>query len=386
MTHACLLLCLPIAICALCRRKFAEQGCFFQRVVWGGVTMSYLNSRMFNAEDFTVSDADFIKLDATRPFGLSGHLRVRNEALTLRACLDSCLPFLDELIVTYNDSHDATEEILLEYARRNPKKIRLFWYPLEWGAIMGKVHARPLGHLAQFYNFGYTKVRYSHYMKIDGDQVYFTPKMLFIKKMLKKYSDPKLHAQDIPILHNKQSTIFEICERNIARSLIEPKKYTPVLGGVNMCYFNDDLYLMTFENLEEKTLFNGFSGDTFIVSPNSKQRYTLSGERMEAFPHLNSQCISLGLCWIHGHAIKKNSYYSKGPIIPLKEAHAFSWDDVYEKINTRPTTNTRVHNRFNNFGRRFWDRDIPTFLTKDFCRLFLDDVLTLVQKQHGKNT
>ncbi len=336
---------------------------------------------MFNAEEYAVSDEDFSKLDTPRPFGLSGHLRVRNEATILRSCLDSCLPFLDELIVTYNDSNDATEDILLEYVHRYPDKIRLFWYPLEWGAIRGKVHARPLGHLAQFYNFGYTKVRYSYYLKIDGDQVYFTEKMLFIKKMLKKYANPELSTQDIPVLQHKQSTIFEFCERNIAKALIEHKKYTLVLGGINMCYFNNDFYLMTLGNLDEKTIFNGFCGDAFIISPNSKQKYFLDGEWMEVFPHTNSQCISLGLCWVHGHAIKKNFYYEKGPVIPVRKAHTFSWDEIYEKVNTRPTKDLRSHNAFKNLGRQFWDRDVPTFLTQDFFHLFLDDVLFSVRKQ-----
>ncbi len=344
-------------------------------------TMCYLNSRVFNSEDFIVKEEDFRQLDAPRPFGLSGHLRVRNEAMTLRPCLDSCLPFLDELIITYNDSNDTTEEILLEYARRFPHKIRLFWYPLEWGAIRGTTQARPFGHLAQFYNFGYTKVRYKYYMKIDGDQIYFPDKMLFIKKMLQKYSNPTLSASDIPMVPHKQSTIYEFCERNIARALVGDKSYTLVLGGINICYCKNELYITSHGNLDGKTLFNGFIGDTFIIAPSFKQRYFLQGDFMEVFPHINSQCIPLGIAWVHAHLAKQNHHYQEGPVIPLRKAHTYSWDEAYKKINTKPTVHIKTHNTYKNLGRQFWDRDVPTFLTENFYQTFFTDILSSTRKR-----
>ncbi len=342
--------------------------------------MSYLNSRVFNAEDFVISDDDFLRLNAERPMGLSGHLRARNEAMTLRACLDSCLPFLDELIVTYNDSSDATEEILLEYAKAYPEKIRLFWYPLEWGSVRGKVQVRPLGHLAQFYNFGYTKVQYKYYMKIDGDQVYFTDKMLFVKSMLHKYSHPNLTAEDIPPVSSNQSTIYEYCEKNIAKALIGDKKYTLVLGGLNICYCNDELYVLSSENLDKVNPFNGFCGDTFIVCPSFNQRYYLYKDFMEVFPHVNSRCIPLGLIWIHANIAKQNCHYTQGPTIPLKMAQSYSWDEAYKIINSAPTQNIKQHTIVKNLGRQFWDRDIPTFMTDDFYNSFFIDILQNVRK------
>ncbi len=346
--------------------------------------MAYLNSRVFNEQDYIVNDEDFMRLNAARPFGLSGHLRVRNEAVTLRACLDSCLPFLDELIVTYNDSSDETEEILLEYVKRYPHKIRLYWYPLTWGSLRGTVQPMPLGHLAQFYNFGYTKVRFAYYVKIDGDQIYFTDKMIFVRDLLQKYSNPKLSSADIPALKDGESSVFEHCERIVAKALLSEKKYTLILGGLNACYCNDELYMSACCNLDNRGLFNGFSGDAFIVRPSFQKRYFLQGNFMEIFPHVGTQCIPLGICWVHAHMAKQGKQIYEGPVIPLQLVHAYSWDEVYTLINTEPTQDKKLHNYYKNLGRQFWDKDIRTFLTKEFYHKLLEDVLHLTREHFKK--
>ncbi len=338
--------------------------------------MNYINSRIFTAQDFCPTEEDFLRLDNARPFGLSGHLRVRNEALTLRACLDSCLPFLDELIITYNDSIDDTEDILHEYARRFPNKIRLFWYPLEWGTCRGKMQARPLGHLAQFYNFGYSKVRYEFYMKIDGDQIYFTDKMLFIKEMLQKYST----NPSISHLFDKQGNdIYTFYERNIAKAL-SSKDHTLIFGGLNICYNDGEFYVYTLDNLDEKPLFNGFFGDAFIVRPSSKQVYSMQGEYFETFPLQNTKCVPLGLIWVHLGFIKLKLPVRQSNVIALKDAHTFSWDNVYKIINTKPTQDQKTHNTYKNLGRQFWDRDVPTFLTKEFYDKYFNEMIVRVRK------
>ena len=43
--------------------------------------------------------------------GLSGLMRVKDDALTLEASIDSCIDGLDELIITYNDCTDNSAEI-----------------------------------------------------------------------------------------------------------------------------------------------------------------------------------------------------------------------------------------------------------------------------------
>ena len=43
-------------------------------------------------------------------------------------------------------------------------------------------NSNSIHNVSNYYNFGYTKISYKYYMKIDGDQIYFTDKMMQVKK------------------------------------------------------------------------------------------------------------------------------------------------------------------------------------------------------------
>lgn len=76
----------------------------------------------YNPLDYIVKDEDIKKLDEERPLGISGHLRVKNEEMSIAQSIDSCIDALDELIITYNTSEDNTEKILKEYQKKYPDK------------------------------------------------------------------------------------------------------------------------------------------------------------------------------------------------------------------------------------------------------------------------
>ena len=80
-------------------------------------------NKEFNPEDYLIKEEDFKILDKERPLGISGHLRVKDEAMSVAECIDSCIDALDELIITYNKSSDNTEEILKEYEKKYPDKL-----------------------------------------------------------------------------------------------------------------------------------------------------------------------------------------------------------------------------------------------------------------------
>ncbi|MGL4562058.1 MAG: glycosyltransferase [Brevinema sp.] len=149
----------------------------------------------YNPNDYIVIEADFKQLDKERPFGISGHLRAKNEGLTLSACIESCIHFLDELIITYNDSEDDTEEICQYFAEKYPDKIKLYHYKpfVMPGTYVEKSksgsfdislfrESKSIHNGANYYNFGYVRISYAYYMKIDGDQIYFHKKLMNIKK------------------------------------------------------------------------------------------------------------------------------------------------------------------------------------------------------------
>ncbi len=344
--------------------------------------MPNINTAEFDPNDFAVTEADFLRLDDARPLGLSGHMRVRNEALTLRACLDSCLPFLDELIITYNDSSDGTEAILHEYAALYPQKIRLFWYPLEWGLCRGSMQMRPYGHLAQFCNFGYTKISYAFYMKIDADQIYFTKKMLFIREVLFYHAARLYLKQDVTPTYHAMSEPYDFYENTIAKALAAYKMVTFILGGIEVCYKKDNFYVYTLENLDERPLFNGIFNDTFLICPSSAQRYHMQGEYFEVFPHSQENCVALGLHWVHMGSMKWKMHRPHSDVIPLEKAHKFMWCNVYKAINTKPTKDVAMHTHYKSWGRRFWDKDVHTFLTKEFYDTYCADILPLVKAHY----
>ena len=60
--------------------------------------------------------------------GLSGIMRVKNEARFIEKCINSCIDSLDELIVVYNDCTDETPQILEKIEKRYPDKLKVYKY------------------------------------------------------------------------------------------------------------------------------------------------------------------------------------------------------------------------------------------------------------------
>lgn len=87
---------------------------------------SQCKNREYDISEYLVLEDDLKILDNERPLGISGHLRVKDEAMSLAECIDSCIDFLDELIITYNTSSDNTEEILKNYEKNILKKLNYF--------------------------------------------------------------------------------------------------------------------------------------------------------------------------------------------------------------------------------------------------------------------
>lgn len=122
------------------------------------------------------------KADALKP-GVSGLMRVKNDGEFIEACIESCLPALDELIIVYNDCSDNSESIIRKCAAKYPQKIRAYGYPVhilandltesEFQYVVSLPENSP--HLlCNYYNFALSKANYSHAVKIDADQLYFT--------------------------------------------------------------------------------------------------------------------------------------------------------------------------------------------------------------------
>ena len=109
------------------------------------------------------------------PLNPWGFIRVKNEAKTLRASLDSILPAIQRGIIAYNDCTDGSEKIILEFCAKNPNFIPRK-YPFE---IQLENPKTPKNMLHNYYNFALESIpKNQWFIKIDCDHIY-DAKMLY---------------------------------------------------------------------------------------------------------------------------------------------------------------------------------------------------------------
>ena len=353
----------------------------------------------YNQSDYLISKKDFKILNKKRPLGISGHLRVKDEAMSVGQCIDSCIDALDELIITYNKSTDGTEEILMKYAKKYPEKIRLYFYPFDVVLLnknkygYGYVHS-----LSNYYNFGYIKIKYRYYMKIDADQIYFTEKLLKIRQALLYYNDTTkkiytalildkisfyipnkklrncFRTNVIRKLFNKDKEYkyngFEQClsfEDFILFSKIRDKKdMTLILGGFDLVLKNNNLCL------NSDFPCNGCIGDHFIINPNSKYKYYLCED--SGLENLQIKRISIiGFAWVHLGNIKRKVNISDDDIIKFNDIKYMSSEEFLNKINKLLEDDFSRYNR-EQFIIKYFDKD-RNYLSEDFYNKYIKDIL-----------
>ena len=60
--------------------------------------------------------------------GVSGIMRVKNDAEFIEASIDSCINALDELVIVYNDCSDNSPELIYKKQMQYPDKIKVYEY------------------------------------------------------------------------------------------------------------------------------------------------------------------------------------------------------------------------------------------------------------------
>ena len=94
--------------------------------------------------------------------------------------MESHLPFLDELILVDNESTDKTKEICKNFKKRYPNKVKFFEYPYRVTPPSEKnknIPSNSVNSLAYYYNWCFSKTKYSHVMKVDDDNFLISEKM-----------------------------------------------------------------------------------------------------------------------------------------------------------------------------------------------------------------
>ncbi|MGL4394373.1 MAG: glycosyltransferase [Brevinema sp.] len=335
----------------------------------------------YNPQDYMIPEEEFLQLNQPRPFGISGHLRAMNEALTVAECIESCIDALDELIITYNDSEDNTEEILKEYAAKYPDKIKLYHYkpwvaPATYREITQHNHKNfdqfrssdNIHNSANYYNFGYTKISFSHYMKIDGDQIYFHKKIMKIKKTLKlgiklgkniNNKNPffSIILKILRRLFSKINQTFEI----ILAHILYKESLVLNMGGVELWLKENQLStaLVAFDH-NKISFFNGCAGDTMLWIPTANTRYQQHPTATYETINIPGISVDVGFIWCHFGLIKsKVKIENQNLSFSLTEFMSLSWNQILQRTDHFKILDHEIwaFQKSFVFGQNFWDLD-----------------------------
>lgn len=276
--------------------------------------------------------------------GVSGLMRVKDDEEFIAQSIDSCIEALDELIIVYNGCTDRTPEIIETKAIQYAGKIRYFEYePIVYANNLTKeeydfVKSQPIDSphlLANYYNFGLSKVGYKYVMKIDADQIYFTDQL---KEICDAYrSDRKRIPSAVNLfsfiyfylsLLLYKKTGFDVlffksanyCRyRKALLSLITIFKMPVFFSGYNV-FYKDGLWYSTLGKKRDNNInilppFNGLTDHTLFTlsrktffKPFEQREYTLLNSYgfavIEKFQGVRF-AFPVGFMWIHLNSCRK---------------------------------------------------------------------------------
>ena len=292
--------------------------------------------------------------NTNRKVGLSGLMRVKNDAQTLAQSIDSCIDALDELIITYHECTDGSAQIIENKKRQYPNKILVIPYPYHVIGVEATeeeyeyAKTLPFGHpqlLATYYNNALQYVNYKYVVKIDADQIYFTQALSDLRNhILKGVHQNKLarffgkfinkvfcqgrgrkrlwskwhplhYLQYIFVpLFRKQYVKFAISE------LLKGNGYLS-LSGVNVLRIKNQWYspvtLWPYNGIGDHLVFEADEKTEFFPSdfrPSSGKRTLVDPSKnvlIEWFNHPKERSIFLlGFYWFHLKAMKDSRFVS----------------------------------------------------------------------------
>ncbi|CRF33650.1 hypothetical protein BRSU_1579 [Brachyspira suanatina] len=381
-------------------------------------------SGKYNPLDYVVKNEDLKILDEKRPLGISGHLRVKNEAMSLAQSIDSCIDALDELIVTYNTSEDNTEEILKEYQKKYPDKIKLYHYKPdiinytstekeleEFKAKKMFYNTESIHSLANYYNFGCIKIKYRYYLKIDADQIYFKDKLLEVRKALLydlnnvnklkeykkiiKFAKYNIFMEKIAwLIPNmkfrydfKLKYTYKLYKKIIENlglfnliifyRLANKDNCCYTIAGIQTVMYNNKTYVPKNVNHLKLTTFNSCGNDHSIWIPYSKNKFITSNSPMEIIENNKEgkEC-PLGFFWLHLAPIKRKINVDKNDLIT-------NILDI-KNINLEDFSNSKL--KFSEDLSIYWAKIFfnydKKYLTKEFFDKYFNNILEYIIKHY----
>lgn len=308
---------------------------------------------------------------------VAGIMRVKNDGVFVRACIESCIDALDELIVVHNDCTDNSVEEIEKMAVKYPSKVRHYAYPYEvWAFQLSKEKFNEVRNLPEdnphllssYYNFALSKVTADYALKIDADQVYFTEKL---KEWCDFMRDCEPHALTVKVVAGKIFQYYLSAYRilSLKTGVVLPLMPSWLLGIAYPAYisyakyaFSHDEACMALSGLNvletDKTLismghesdillmlppFNGV-GDTvmFKMSDGVRFRRVVVEQQgqddtfyvAEEFVHPYRQITYIGYFWKHVRTMRPG-IVEKALEAYAIDRNAFLDADAFKKLNYR---------------------------------------------------
>lgn len=135
-----------------------------------------------------------------KPFGISGCVRVRNEAQFMRQAILSHLPYLDECVIVTQPSEDDTEQIAEDLAKVSGKiKVRHYPFIVDWIDTQGFYEKDPdeVGHLVHMSNWALSQCTYSWISKTEGDVICLSSFERIVDAVKARPNDPHYYGRVI---------------------------------------------------------------------------------------------------------------------------------------------------------------------------------------------
>lgn len=260
--------------------------------------------------------------------GVSGLLRVKNDAQFLDLCIDSCIDALDELIIVYQDCCDNSEEIIKQKALQYPDKIKFYHYeyPIrshnlseeEFKEVSSLPDNSP-NLLASYYNYTLSKSTFKYAIKIDGDQIYNSEK-------LKKFCNAYKATTKVRISFKEKIAGYFIIGwsffiNNFYRIFKHQINYLP---SIKLANIYSTYILKRIQNEKIPTSFNGIN----LFFENGKWKIPLGNYAQNTFPPFNG---------VYDHILFKvtaDTYYVP---CPIKSEHAQYNNCVIERFSLNDT-------------------------------------------------
>lgn len=247
----------------------------------------------------------------SRNDGISGFMRLRNEAEFLAQSIESWLPLLDELIIIYNNCQDNTGEIAYEYATKYPDKIKVYHYiPIVYPQGSDnyfKLNENDYHSLVNYYNFALAQTTKKWAIKIDGDLI--IPNSDKIKQLKEQYHNLK---------ENEPNAFIPVSGINI----IDHLGHLYVAdNATKFCGLHGDLSLF---KVDEDTIFKKGANCEYLDLSHRKKK-----QNIFAYYHLKFMKNDYGLGNYDFQNNSNSNYYMKTQIflmmlkfLPLKDVLA----------------------------------------------------------------